>query len=256
MQSQQIVEQARAEVEARRQPRSWPDWLPLAIGLLVVLNGLPFLAPVFMKLGWEGPARAVYLIYSGLCHQMAQRSFFLFGHEGFQMYNLSELPVSTAGMNVNQQMLALRRFTGSEALGWKVAWSDRMVYMYVAPLLVALGYAFVRRGRRIKPLPLWTFLLLLLPMAIDGGTHWLSELNGGIGQGFRYTNAWLAQLTNHALPAQFYVGDAFGSFNSLMRLLSGVTFGIAVGGLLFPYLDAARYPARAGALPSATELED
>src|SRR5690606_31561517 len=112
--------------------------------------------------------------------------------------------------SMGEQMLVLRRFTGSEALGWKVAWSDRMVYMYVAPLLVAIAYAFARH-RRVKPLPLWAFFLLLLPMAVDGGTHWLSDL-AGIGQGFRYTNAWLAGLTGNILPAWFYAGDALGSF--------------------------------------------
>lgn len=235
-----IIRQAEAEVAGRkRAKRRWPDWLPVVIGLLVVLNGLPFLAPVLMKLGWEGPARLIYTVYSGLCHQMAQRSFFLFGPEGFQMYNISELPVSTAGLNLSEQMLALRHFRGSEALGWKVAWSDRMVYMYVAPLLVAIVYAFARRQRRVKPLPLWAFFLLLLPMAIDGGTHWLSDMSG-IGQGFRYTNAWLASLTGSIFPASFYAGDALGSFNSLMRFISGIAFGLAVGGLLYPMLDATR----------------
>jgi hypothetical protein len=80
-------------------------------------------------------------------------------------------------------------------------------------------------------------------MAIDGGTHWFSDL-AGIGQGFRYTNEWLAVLTNHTLPSSFYAEDAFGSFNSLMRLLSGMTFGIAVGGLMFPYIDQAARPPR------------
>jgi uncharacterized membrane protein len=235
-QAQQVIERAQAEVNAqqRRQWR-WPDWLPLTIGLLVVFNGLPFLAPVFMKLGWEGPAHLIYTVYSGLCHQMAQRSFFLFGPAGFEMHNIADLPVKTAGLSLSEQMLAFRRFTGSEALGWKVAWSDRMVYMYTTPLIVAIAYAFARH-RRVKPLPVWAFFLLLLPMAVDGGTHWLSDLSG-IGQGFRYTNAWLASLTGNILPATFYAGDAFGSFNSLMRLISGVSFGIGVGGLLYPQLD-------------------
>lgn len=240
METDAVIRQAQGEVAGRRRAaRRWPDWLPIVTGLLVALNGLPFLAPVFMWLGWEGPARAIYTIYSGLCHQMAQRSFFLFGPGGFQMVNLAELPVQTAGLSLAEQMLALRHFTGNAEIGWKVAWSDRMVYMYVAPLLVAVLYGFVRRRRPVKPLPLWAFFLLLLPMALDGGTHWLSDF-AGIGAGFRYTNEWLAALTNNALPAWFYAGDAFGSFNSLMRLFSGVTFGLAVGGLVFPYLDAVR----------------
>ena len=230
----------------------WPDWLTMVIIILIVFNGLPFLAPVFMKLGWEGPARAIYLVYGGLCHQMAQRSFFLFGPRGFQMYNLAELPLDVSGLRTGEQALVLRRFLGNESLGWKVAWSDRMVYMYSAPLFLAIAYAFLRRRGRVKPLPLWAFFVLLLPMAIDGGTHWVSDL-AGIGQGFRYTNEWLAGLTGYAFPASFYVGDAFGSFNSLMRLLSGVAFGLAVSGLLYPYMDLAM-SASTSALPAEAPL--
>jgi len=56
-------------------------WLLLFSILLGLLVGLPFLAPVFMKLGWDSPASVIYLIYSGLCHQLPQRSFFLFGNQ-------------------------------------------------------------------------------------------------------------------------------------------------------------------------------
>lgn len=210
----------------------------IVIVALTILNGLPFLAPVFMRLGWETPGRAIYFAYSFLCHQMAQRSFFLFGPKLFQMYNIADLPVKVSGLNQLGQVLALRNFIGNDQLGWKVAWSDRMVSMYTAPLLVAIVFAFLRRRGPVKPLSLWAFVLLLIPMAVDGGAHWVSDL-AGIGQGFRDSNLWLATLTNHALPASFYAGDALGSFNSLMRLFSGLTFGIAVGGLLYPYIDLA-----------------
>lgn len=219
-----------------RQVKSWPGWLVGTIGVLALFNGLPFLAPIFMKLGWELPGRAIYFLYGLLCHQMAQRSFFLFGPGGFQMYNIADLPVSLSGLGPAASMLVLRQFWGSADMGWKVAWSDRMVYMYVAPLLVAVIYGFLRQRGPVRPLSLWAFLALLLPMALDGGTHWMSDFVG-IGRGFRDSNLWLATLTNHALPASFYAGDALGSFNSLMRLVSGVTFGIAIGGLLFPWID-------------------
>lgn len=242
---QSVVKQALTEMDRNKRSSmsKLPLWLATVIGVLLTLNILPFLAPVFMKLGLESLSRAIYFIYQGLCHQMAQRSFFLFGPEGFQMYNLSQLPVKAVGLNTAEQMLVLRQYVGGESIGWKVAWSDRMVYMYTTPLLIAVAYVWLRRQRDVHPLSLLAFVLLLLPMAIDGGTHWLSDL-AGIGQGFRYTNEWLAVLTNHAFPPSFYAGDAFGSFNSLMRLLSGVTFGIAVGGLMFPYIDQAARPPR------------
>lgn len=88
---------------------------------------LPFFAPIFMHIGCEGPAQLIYAVYSTQCHQMAQRSFVLFGPQ--PMYNIAQLPVPMIG-NVAADMLALRAFVGNTDLGWKVAWSDRMVYMY------------------------------------------------------------------------------------------------------------------------------
>jgi hypothetical protein len=77
-----------------------------------------------------------------------------------------------------------------------------------------------------------------MPMAFDGMTHLVSDL-AGIGQGFRDSNIWLAALTNHAFPAVFYAGDAWGSFNAGMRLMTGVLFGLGIVWFGFPYLEAA-----------------
>lgn len=168
------------------------------------------------------------------------------------MYSLAELPVKPLGPEAGHQaMLPLKLFLGSSELGWKVAWSDRMVYMYLSTLLAAVFYWVLRRRGAVQPLPLWAFFALLLPMALDGGTHWLSDL-AGIGRGFRDDNLWLAALTNHAFSTSFYAGDGLGSFNSLMRLLSGVGFGAAVGGLLFPLIDNSIAEARAARI---AELE-
>ncbi len=200
-------------------------------GLFMVL---PFMAPVFMHAGWTTPAQAIYDIFSFLCHQMAQRSFFLFGPQ--HMYNIAQLPL-TLNNNMAGDMLALRAFQGNASLGWKVAWSDRMVYMYGAVWIAGMVYGVMRQRRPIHPLHWFVFGLFLVPMAIDGGTHWISDMMSGLGSGFRYDNQWLATLTGHTLPSWFYYGDAFGSFNSWMRLLTGLLFGIAVVWLVFPYLD-------------------
>ncbi|MCC6611875.1 MAG: DUF2085 domain-containing protein [Anaerolineae bacterium] len=209
-------------------------WVLVFAVLLGVLNLLPFLAPVFMRWNWTVPANLIYALYSPLCHQMAQRSFFLFGAQ--PMYNIAELPLPDGNL---ADMNALRAFVGSSELGWKVAWSDRMVYMYGGLWLAGAAFAVLRRRRTIKPLSLAGFGLLLLPMMVDGGTHLISDIAGGLTGGFRYENQWLADLTSHALPPWFYVGDAFGSFNSWMRLISGLTFGVAVVWLAYPYLNGA-----------------
>lgn len=95
-------------------------------------------------------------------------------------------------------------------------------------------YGLVRK--QLKPLSFWIFASLLLPMLIDGGTHMLSDF-AGIGQGFRDTNVWLQILTQNAFSSAFYAGDALGSFNSWMRLISGILFGLGLVGLAYPYLN-------------------
>ena len=211
-----------------------PRWLILFgifAGIYVIL---PFLAPFFMSIGWSGPARVIYFIYSWLCHQLPERSFFLFGSKF--TYSLAE--VQNAWQNTANPMI-LRQFIGSPEMGWKVAWSDRMVAMFTSTWLFGLLWWPLRK--RVRPLSWWGLVLFLLPMALDGTSHFISDL-AGIGLGFRDSNAWLAALTANAFPASFYAGDAWGSFNSLMRLLTGILFGIGAVWFSFPYLDEAFSP--------------
>jgi uncharacterized membrane protein len=204
-------------------------WILLFCLLFGAFVWLPFAAPVFMHGGWTGAGRTIYFIYSFLCHQLPERSFFLFGPKN--MYSLGEVQ---AAWQYTLDPIVLRKFIGDPVMGWKVAWSDRMVSMYTSTFLFGLLWWPLRK--RIKRLPWWGFLLFLVPMFIDGSTHMISDL-AGLGQGFRYNNAWLAGLMNNAFPASFYAGDALGSFNSWMRLLTGVFFGAGVVWFAFPYLD-------------------
>lgn len=210
-------------------------WLRVFLILFGLFNLLPFLAPVAAKVGLRPVADAIYTLYAPFCHQMAHRSFFMFGEH--LMYSPQDLPIEiTTDLTANT--LAMRRFTGNEAIGWKVAWSDRMVYMYGAMWLSAAVYAFVVRRRRVGRLSIVWFGLLMLPMVVDGATHMVSDFSGGgLFGGFRYTNDWLADLTANTLPARFYIGDTLGSFNSLIRLISGIGFGIAAVGISFPLID-------------------
>ncbi len=206
----------------------WIIFFGLIFGLYI---GLPFFAPVFMKIGWKGAGSAIYFIYSFLCHQLPERSFFLFGSKF--TYSLPE--IQTAWQNTTN-LIVLRRFIGNPEMGWKVAWSDRMVSMFSSIWVFGLMWWFLRR--KLPKLPIWGFVLFLIPMAIDGTSHLISDL-AGIGQGFRDTNLWLVMLTHNALPHQFYAGDAWGSFNSIMRLLTGILFGMGFTWFIFPILDNA-----------------
>jgi uncharacterized membrane protein len=131
--------------------------------------------------------------------------------------------------------MILRKFIGNADMGYKVAWSDRMVSLYTSIPLAALVWWPLRR--RVRPLSLWGFALLALPMAVDGGSHFISDL-AGIEQGFRDTNLWLVALTNNSLASTFYHGDAWWSFNSLMRLVTGILFGAGLVWATFPHVHA------------------
>jgi uncharacterized membrane protein len=215
-------------------------WFASIMGALLLWTGLPFVAPLAMHWGWTGLATAIYSVYSFQCHQLPERSFFLFGSKS--MYSLAE--IQAAWVNTNNP-LVLRQFIGNPEMGWKVAWSDRMVAMFTSiPVLAMVYYPF---RRRIRPLPIWAFVLMLVPVGVDGVTHMLSDATAvANGSGFRDANLWLAGLTRNTMPEWFYVGNALGSFNSWMRILSGVLFALGLVWLSFPYLRAAmRVPATA-----------
>ncbi len=105
-------------------------WI-LAISFLVAIYvGLPWLAPLFMEIGWVRAGSTIYSLYATQCHQLPQRSFFLFGSQ--PMYSLTEIQDTWQYTN---DPLVLRQFVGEASVGWKVAWSDRMVFMYTSILL-------------------------------------------------------------------------------------------------------------------------
>ena len=216
-----------------RSVKSFADWLASHwFEAFLIVYGfwvfLPFLAPLFMYIGWSGGGKAIYFIYSFFCHQLPERSFFFFGQK--TMYSLNEIQ---AVWQDTVNPMILRQFIGNEVMGWKVAWSDRMISFYMSVWLFAVGWWPLRR--KVKPLSWWAFALFLLPMIIDGITHAVSDLVG-IGQGFRDANQWLAVLTNNAFSASFYAGDALGSFNSTMRLITGLLAGLSIVWLVFPYI--------------------
>lgn len=204
-------------------------WIVLFGILYGAYVSLPFLAPVLMHIGWKAAGNAIYFIYSFLCHQLPQRSYFLFGPRF--SYSLADLKAN--GLDISD-FFTLRKFIGNPQMGWKVAWSDRMISLYTPIWLFGLTWWPLRR--KIPKLPAWILVLFLLPMAIDGTSHLVSDL-AGMGLGFREMNQWLVNLSHHAFSPGFYVGDAWGSFNSITRLVTGALFGVGIAWLLFPMVN-------------------
>lgn len=204
-------------------------WLTIVIGLLVLYAGLPWLAPVFMKLGWTGPASAIYLAYSFMCHQLPQRSYFLFGPK--LTYSLPEISAVWQW----QTFADLRQFTGTPAMGYKVAFAHRLSAIWLSVLAGSLLFGLVRR--RARPLPFKWYLLLMLPMAVDGFTHMFTEV-GLID--WRATNAWfrpIAGLLGLHLGQGFYTGTTLGSLNWALRTLTGALFGLASVWFAYPHIE-------------------
>lgn len=218
----------------------WLIVFSLTYGTFVVL---PFIAPALMHIGWEQPANLIYSFYSFLCHQLPQRSFFLFGQKS--SYSLNEI---RGAWQDTLNPLLLRQFIGSAEMGWKVAWSDRMASMYGSILPIAWLWYPMRR--KVKGLPLWAFLILLVPMALDGGTHLISDL-AGLGQGFRDSNEWLVNLTGGIFSQNFYAGDVLGSFNSWMRIITGFLFGLAIIFFTAPLIAQEAFERKAIILPGS-----
>lgn len=59
-------------------PRHWLFAVNVLVGIYAFL---PFIAPALLSAGLTAPAAAIYHVYSYLCHQRPDRSWFLFGEQ-------------------------------------------------------------------------------------------------------------------------------------------------------------------------------
>jgi uncharacterized membrane protein len=140
--------------------------------------GLAFLAPVMLKIGWTVPAGLIYRAYGMMCHQLAFRSFFLFGEQ--TAYPRSEPPGATmlnfqqATGLANDDLWGARQFLGNSEVGYKVALCERDVAIYLG--ILTFGLIFAITGRRIKALPWYIWIVIgLVPIGLDGFSQLLSQ---------------------------------------------------------------------------------
>ncbi len=138
-------------------------WLLVLNSAVGLYVGLPIVAPLLMARGQTRFPNAIYFAYRFVCHQMPSRSFFIAGHQ--------------------------------------MAMCQRDVAIYASIFLAGVAYSLVRG--RVRPLPLWAFILLITPMAVDGTLQLLGVLES----------------------------------TPLRRLISGGLFGLACVLLAFPYLE-------------------
>jgi uncharacterized membrane protein len=109
-------------------------WLALVNTAMGVFVGLPVLSPILeasdnQALSFAGDL--IFLAYHATCHQLPQRSFFIFQHQ--------------------------------------VAWCERDVAIWGTIFLAGLVFSLVRR--HVDPLSIRWYVVLSIPMVIDGVTQ-------------------------------------------------------------------------------------
>jgi uncharacterized membrane protein len=178
--------------------------------------GLPFLAPVLLKADIQPPARVIYTFYSMMCHQLAFRSWFLFGEQPAYPRAMAGVPgyqslAQVAGIADNDLTKA-RAFTGNPAVGYKVAFCERDVAIYGSILLFGVIFSVYRS--RIKSLPWYIWLLIgIVPMGIDGVSQ-------------------IPSLLTIALPAWIPLRES----TPFLRTLTGFLFGFSTAWYGYPFI--------------------
>lgn len=189
----------------------------LVFNLIVLFYiGLPFLAPIFMKTGLPGLAKPIYKIYSPLCHQLAFRSWFLFGEQAVYPRALAGIEgLKTYGEvsgNDEVDLVAARNFIGNDQLGYKVALCQRDVAIYVA--ILAFGIVFSMFGKWFKPIPWYVWIMFgLVPIGLDGFSQLLSQT------GWSFFS-WLSMRES----------------TPLFRTVTGAMFGVFTAWYGYPYV--------------------
>lgn len=134
-------------------------WLALINGALGTFIGVAVLTPFTYMLGWDGVANAVFHVYRVFCDELPTHSFFVGGYQ--------------------------------------ICLCARCLAIYSSLLLGGLLLAYLRKRQPVKAIALWTWVLLALPMALDGGTQFFGwrESNNALrvftGLLFGLGTAWL-----------------------------------------------------------------
>jgi uncharacterized membrane protein len=198
-------------------------YLGLVNVLLLVYVGLPFLAPMLVRSGANFPATVIYRVYGTMCHQLAFRSWFIFGEQAYYPRELAGIQnVLTYEVLQDSQeidLIAARNFVGNEMLGYKVALCQRDIAIYAAILL--FGLVFLLTRRRFPTIPWYAWVVIGLgPIGLDGVSQ-LTSFSAGLPD-------WLP--IRESTPT--------------LRTITGGLFGLMTAWYIMPMLEATSVEAR------------
>lgn len=191
-------------------------YMLLLNAILIIFVGLPFLAPVLERMNANLPARIIYKIYSPLCHQLAYRSWFLFGEQSAYPRSLAGLTNELSFEQVtgldSRDVLGARAFIGNKTAGYKVAFCERDVAIYGG--ILVFGLLFAVTGKRLHSLPWYIWIIFgMIPMGIDGASQLPSLIATNI--------PWLP--IRESTP--------------LLRTITGLLFGMTTAWFGFPLIE-------------------
>jgi len=204
------------------------NWLRIALVVVGMYAILPWVAPTLMRLGATGPANALYTLYSPMCHQFAFRSIFLYGDQSFyprESVGTDLVPYETYAQDIEslnpstgmddftpEFFIPARQFRGNEQMGYKTAICARDAAIYLALFGGGLIFAIPAVRRRLRPIPLWIYVIAGLgPIGLDGFSQLL---------GYFPFELWATRET-----APFF------------RVATGTMFGLMTAWLIFPYME-------------------
>jgi len=192
-------------------------YYPLLIAvLLFIFIGGSILAPILASSGKTKGANVIYGFYSVFCHQLAFRSFFIFGDQAVYPRELAHLEdLTTYEQQFNDpglDVILASKTIGNTESGYKIALCERDLAIYTSLGLSALIFQLSKKKSKAIPW-YWWFIIALIPIAIDG----FSQLPG-ISSGWP---AWLPKRES----------------TPFLRVLTGTLFGGVTGFYMLPLME-------------------
>jgi uncharacterized membrane protein len=198
-------------------------WLAILNTLALLYVGLPILSAVLLYLGVEGPGKLIQTIYGPpVCHQIPQRSWFLFGEK--PAYSMDELMAYVEIETSSAQWQSVEAIYyvigyGDATIGYKIPLCQRCIAIYGTISVAGLVYVLLRHRWKVHPIPWWVYVAFgIVPIGLDGGYQWL-------------TYALNIMLSNPPIPIH--------ETTPALRTITGALFGLMTTWLAYPHVQDA-----------------